>query len=342
MDTPRSLEMFQGSVQAEMRRLLAGHNLPLYDMIRYHMGWVDAAGQPTEGAVGGKGLRSTLCLLSTRAVGGDTERALPVAASLDLVHNFSLIHDDIQDRSPERHRRPTVWKLWGDAQAINAGDSLFTLGRLAIYGLLQHDLSAEKVLKIERTMDETCLRLVEGQYLDLVYESRLDITEEDYQTMIGGKTAALMETSCYLGAFVGTEDPVIAQCFKDAGRHLGYAFQIRDDVLGIWGQAAEMGKPVAEDIYNRKKTLPAVYALAHTEGRLRQELHDTYLEETVSDAGAQRALEIFDVIGARSYAQTVAERHQQAAIEALERTGLPQGELAPLKELARFAVEREF
>lgn len=325
-----------------MRRLLAGHNLPLYDMIRYHMGWVDAAGQPSEGATGGKGLRSTLCLLSAQAVGGETRRALPVAASLDLVHNFSLIHDDIQDRSPERHRRPTVWKLWGDAQAINAGDSLFTLGRLALYGLLQHELSAEKVLNIERTMDETCLRLVEGQYLDLVFESRLDIKEEDYLTMVSGKTAALMETSCYLGAFVGTEDPAIVQYFKDAGRHLGYAFQIRDDVLGIWGRAAEMGKPVAEDIYNRKKTLPVVYALAHAEGRMRQELHDTYRDETVSDERVQRALEIFDVLGAQDYAQKAAERHQGAAIEALDRTGLPQGALAPLKELARFAVEREF
>lgn len=342
METPRSLDLFHRDVQAEMRRLLDGLALPLYNMVRYHMGWADTTGAPLDVYVGGKGLRPALCLLSAQAAGGNTQKALPLAASLELVHNFSLIHDDIQDRSPERHHRATVWQLWGDAQAINAGDSLFTIGRLALYGLLEQGLPAQKVLDIERILDETCLHLVEGQYLDLEFQSKLDITESDYLTMIGGKTAALMETSCYLGAYVASDDPSISQCFRALGRHLGYAFQIRDDVLGIWGRSQQMGKPVAEDIYNRKKSLPVVYALSNAQGPALQELQQMYGEGGLSASAVERALEILEAVGAQAYAQRLAAQHSEAAVAALNASGLANDAGEQLKELARFAVEREF
>lgn len=341
MQPPHALEEFQSAVQAEMQRLLADRDLPLYDMLRYHLGWADAEGRPVSGEGGGKGLRSTLCLLVNQAVGGDVARALPVAAALELVHNFSLIHDDIQDRSPERRHRPTVWRLWGEAQAINAGDSLFTLGRLALYSLLERGVPPSDVLHVEKVLDEACLRLCEGQFQDLDFQSRLDVSEESYLVMIEGKTAALMETSCYLGAYLGTANAGHIGHFRRAGRHLGFAFQIRDDILGIWGSEAELGKPVAEDIRSRKKTLPVVYALSHA-GLLRDVLEGIYLRPRMSGLAVRRVLEVFEELGARGHAQRVAEEHYRAALEELEATGLHNRAMDQLKELARFAIEREF
>ena len=341
MQPPQALEEFQSAVQAEMQRLLAGRDLPLYDMLRYHLGWADAEGRPVSGEGGGKGLRSTLCLLVNQAVGGDAARALPVAAALELIHSFSLIHDDIQDQSPERRHRPAVWRIWGEAQAINAGDSLFTLGRLALYGLLDLEVPPENVLHAERVLDETCLRLCEGQFHDMEFQSRLDVSEESYLNMVEGKTAALIETSCYLGAYLGTANDGHIGHFQRAGRHLGFAFQIRDDILGIWGSEAELGKPVAEDIRSRKKTLPVVYALSHA-GSLRDVLEGIYLRPRMSGLAVRRALEVFDELDARGHAQRVAEEHYHAALEEMEATVLHNRAMDQLKELALFAIEREF
>src|SRR3989441_5346125 len=141
-------------------------------MIRYHLGWEDAEGRPQD--VGGKGLRPTLCLLACEAAGGDWHRALPVAAAVELVHNFSLIHDDIQDRDSERHHRPTVWSIWGEAQAINAGDALLLLARLFILRLPDGGVSDSVALEAARMLDEGTLEMVEGQTLDLTFERSPD------------------------------------------------------------------------------------------------------------------------------------------------------------------------
>ena len=143
----------------------------------------------------GKMLRPLLCLASCEAVGGDGQRALPAAAALELLHNFSLIHDDIEDGSPQRHGRDTVWRVWGVAQAVNAGDGMFALAHVTLHRLSEVGVAADQVLAVAALLDEASLRLCEGQYRDLSYEERLDVRCDDYLEMVAGKTAALMAAS---------------------------------------------------------------------------------------------------------------------------------------------------
>ena len=341
MEAPQALEVFASAVRAEMQQCLEDRSLPLYDMVRYHLGWADAAGRPIEGHEG-KGLRSTLCLLAAQAAGGEVRRALPAAAALEFVHNFSLVHDDIQDGSPERRHRPTVWRIWGEAQAINVGDALFALARQALLRLAERGVPAEKVLHLSSTLDEACLRLCEGQFADLDFQDRADVSVDDYTEMIGGKTAALMETSCYMGAFLGAQEQRLAQQLRQAGKHLGFAFQIRDDVLGIWGDPSITGKPVVEEIRSRKKSLPVAYAFSRAEGSLRAVLEGIYLRPRVSERAVRRVLEALEELDARGYAQRSAEQHSEAALAELRATGLSNWAMDQLEEIARFAVEREY
>lgn len=338
---PEALEAFQAAVRAEMARALEERDLPFYTMLRYHLGWTDGEGRPVDGG-GGKGLRATLCLLCAQALGARVARVLPAAAALELVHNFSLIHDDIQDASPERRHRPTVWKIWGEAQAINAGDSMFALAHLALSRLAETGVDAPAVLEAYRILDRACVRLCEGQYLDLEYQGRPEITSSEYLDMIGGKTAALFEASCRLGTLLGGGTPEVVERFGSAGRHLGFAFQVRDDVLGVWGDAASLGKPVAEDVRTGKKALPAVLAFERAGARERGALAGLYARVPMNDGEVERVLQLFEQLEVREEAQRRAAEYAAAARREVEAAGVRDDAVEQILELVRFSVEREF
>jgi len=329
-------------VEAELRRALDGRELPLYDMLRYHLGWQDAAGAAGPGRRG-KGLRPTLCLVASDAVSGEHRRALPAAAAVELVHNFSLIHDDIQDGDAERHHRPTVWRVFGEAQAINAGTAMYALAGLALARLGEEGVPEGMQLAALKRVHGTCLRLLEGQYLDLAFEARLDITVDDYLRMIRGKTAALLGCSAALGALLGSagEQRPEAAAFQELGEELGLAFQIRDDMLGIWGDARQTGKPVGADIKARKKSLPVVDALERAGGSRGDALRAVYAAPEVDDEGRDLVLDILADVGAEARARSLAERHRDRALAAV--AGLPLEPRArdDLEAIAAFLTERD-
>ena len=336
---PASLSSYSEAVQAEMRSVLKGREGPLYTMVRYHLGWTDRDGKPETGEAG-KGLRSTLCLLSAEAAGGQAATVLPAAAALELVHNFSLVHDDIQDQSPERHHRSTVWRVFGEAQAINAGDALFALARLA---LLRLTAPAELTSRLCGLLDEACLRLCEGQQMDLAFQDRDEVAVDDYLAMIEGKTGALIATACQIGAALGSPDRSLETQFREAGRQLGLAFQIRDDVLGIWGSASSLGKPVMEDVWERKKSLPVVVGLQRAVGADRRELLDVYTGRGPLDGRqVERVVALLDDLGAREQCQSAASEHASQAVETIRKTGCDNEASDRLIELAQFAAEREY
>lgn len=341
MDPTTLFETYQRSIEAELRAVLQDDAPGLYEMMRYHLGWVDAHGTPAEGG-GGKGLRPTLCLLACRALTGDYHQALPAAAAVELVHNFSLIHDDIQDGSPERRHRPTVWRLWGVAQAINAGDGMYALAQLALLRLRERAVPAHKVLSAQQILGEACLRLCEGQYLDIHFEDRLDISVSAYLDMIGRKSAALMASALHLGALLGSDNPDTIDHFRRFGWDLGLAFQIRDDVLGIWGEEAATGKPTLADLLQRKKSLPVVFALETTRGKEREELHTIYAQPAISPQAAERVLAILNVAGAQEYAQAMGLNYYRDALAELESARLRTPAIEDLKTLAHFLVERSY
>ncbi|MCJ7435168.1 MAG: polyprenyl synthetase family protein [Anaerolineales bacterium] len=192
------------------------------------------------------------------------EPALPAAAAVELVHNFSLVHDDIQDNSDKRRGRTTVWKIWGAPMAINAGDALFVMANQAIMDLAKN-YKAEIVVKAADILHNTCLDLTRGQFLDMSYEERNDLTVEDYWPMISGKTAALISACAHLGALLGNADDTTQEAYRDFGRYLGLAFQVQDDILGIWGDEAVTGKSVGGDLVEGKNSMPIVVGLGKKE-----------------------------------------------------------------------------
>ncbi|MGH2456750.1 MAG: polyprenyl synthetase family protein [Candidatus Limnocylindria bacterium] len=321
MDIRTEFNDLLGDIEDEMREVLAaqdGRARPLYEMLAYHLG-LDQPDGPR-----GKRMRPLLGLLAYQSLTGDYSKALPGAAAVELGHNFSLVHDDIEDADRERRHRPTLWAVWGVPLAINAGDALFALSRLALYRLLEAGVSETKLLSMMRIYDETCLALCEGQFLDISFERRDDVTVEEYMEMIGRKTAALVGASVQAGAMLATEDPDTIEAYRHFGYHLGLAFQMADDVKGTFWSSADSGKPEAGDVRKRKKTLPLVWALEHAAeadaARLR-EIYAPGAEGPMPPGEVDEVLAILERSGARDEALAEARRFRDIAISDL--AGLP-------------------
>jgi geranylgeranyl diphosphate synthase, type I len=320
------------SLEAEMRAVVQGtdpRQAELYGMLHYHLGWADAAFNPCQTQTG-KRVRPVLCLLMCEACGGDWEQALPAAAAIELLHNFSLIHDDIEDRDEVRRDRPTVWSLWGEAQAINAGDTMFALAQLALLRLSDRGVPAESVVAAHRLFNQTCVALTGGQYLDIGFENCDGVSVADYLAMVEGKTAALVSCACEMGALVADVSTSYRQHLRSFGRHLGLAFQMRDDILGIWGDPAVTGKPVGSDIIRRKKTLPILYGLEQS-----AELRALLAHQKLSMSDVHRATHLLHQANSREYVEQLVHEYHSQAVAVLEQVNLQEPSVDALQELAQ-------
>lgn len=316
MELNTLLPPIETELQKQVARLDAPRTRPYYQMLTYHMGW-SGPGSGPEAA--GKRIRPVMLLLACAAAGGAWQSALPAAAAAELVHNFSLIHDDIQDNSEKRRGRPTLWVDHGIAQAINAGDGMFVIAHLAITDLAASH-PAETALQAARILHETCLDLTRGQYLDISYETRLDLTEEDYWPMISGKTAALLAGCCQIGALLGGADLPAQRAYRDFGEALGLAFQVQDDLLGIWGDEAVTGKSAASDLLEGKKSLPVLYGLGR-DGAFAARWRQGPITPTDVAAVAQ----LLRDEGAYDYAQNKSVEYTELALRRLAEAS-PRGE----------------
>lgn len=328
---PLYLEAVESELQEVVGQVRRTEGEEFYEMLAYHMGWIGEGAGPQ---ARGKRIRPLLLLLCTAACGGEWRSALGAAAAVELIHNFSLVHDDIQDRSPLRRNRPTLWTIWGEAQAINAGDTLFTLAQLALLRLRQ-SLPPQLVLEAARLLQETCLALTRGQYLDLHYEKRNDLTEADYWPMIEGKTAALLAVCAHLGALVAGAEEATCQTYHRFGRALGLAFQVLDDLLGIWGDAALTGKSTESDLVSGKKSLPVLYGLGRGGEFARRWMAGPIPAEEVAQVAA-----LLEAEGAREYTQRIAESLTEEALQTLE-AAAPQGPAGQaLRQLTLWLLQR--
>jgi len=236
---------------------------PLARLLRYPLGLEEPDGTPGPG-IGGKLLRPALVCFSCEALGGDIVKALPLACALELVHNFSLVHDDIQDGDELRRGRPTVWKAFGTAQAINSGDGLLVLALKAAVGA-QDALSPKAVLAALEALNSATFRMIEGQVLDLGLEGDGSGGVAEYLAMARRKTGALFGAAFELGAIAAGRSELRSKNRK-LGETLGLAFQITDDILGIWGKPEQTGKPARSDLVRRKHSWPLAYALERDPG----------------------------------------------------------------------------
>lgn len=319
--TARELDLAEliADTEAEILRLVSDHDpaaAGVYEQCRYHLGLDGVRG------VSGKRMRPLLGLLAYASIAGDHRAALPGAAAVELGHNFSLVHDDIEDGDRERRHRPTLWSLHGVAQAINTGDMLFSLSRIALHRLTDLGFSDHKVLRLMRLYDETCVALCEGQYLDIrAGETNELMSVEAYFDMIGRKTAALIAASIESGALLATDDESVIARYRAFGWDLGLAFQVNDDLLGIWGDERLTGKEPS-DIARRKKTLPVIYAHEHAVPADRDRLAELYLAGPPDAAAIAEVVAILERAGAREATRALAHEHRDRALAELDAAGV--------------------
>ena len=324
------------AIDEEIRDVLAQAEpalQPFYGMMLYHLGLdLDRAG-------GGKRMRPLLCVLVYEALAGEPRGMLPAAAALELLHNFTLIHDDIEDQDPTRHHRPTVWSVWGVPQAINTGDGMYATSRLAVQRLRDRGFPAERILDFAGLMDRACVRVCEGQFLDISFEARTDVTVERYRAMAAKKTGALIAACAEGAAVLATEDPQVREALARFGDDFGQAFQAYDDLLGIWATTERTGKLEMNDLVKRKKSLPVVIAFEKASARLRAELAALFEPPApLSAASVERIREILDELGAREQLEGEIASHRTRALHALRGIGALAGASQPLALLEQLVA----
>ncbi|MCC6148166.1 MAG: polyprenyl synthetase family protein [Anaerolineaceae bacterium] len=326
------LPEIENNLKQVIEKSVAEEDLELHAMIFHHMGWEgEGAGQEAQG----KRIRPLLTLLAATAAGGDWKKALPAAVSVELVHNFSLIHDDIQDCSETRRGRPTVWVKWGVAQAINTGDLMFTLAFYALQALLRDHVPAV-VVEASRILQRACIDLTRGQYLDLTYEGRQDVRVEGYWPMVGGKTAALLSSAVELGALCAATTPENRGDFREYGYSLGLAFQCWDDWLGIWGDSAVTGKSVASDLLAGKKTLPVLYALNNSAS-----FRERWIQGSIQPEEIPGISQMLIQLGAKEFTEQEATRLTSRALTELDLAVADGKTRQALQELTHKLLERK-
>jgi geranylgeranyl diphosphate synthase type I len=337
------LKAIEEELQSQVARLDQPRTKQFHEMLTYHMGWTGEGAGPE---ATGKRIRPLLVLLAVASCGfvrNEVEsvtipywlHAKSAAAAFELVHNFSLIHDDIQDNSDKRRGRNTVWVNWGAPMAINAGDALFVIANQAILDLTEY-YPTEVVVKVAGIINNSCLDLTRGQFLDMSYEDRNDLGIDDYWPMVGGKTSALLAACTHTGALLGNAGEAEQEAYRLFGWHLGLAFQVQDDILGIWGDEALTGKSAASDLVEGKNSLPVLYGLGKNGKFSERWAQGPITASEVKDVAKQLADE-----GGKKYAEEISKAETQKALEYLDKAN-PQGEAGEsIRQLANMLLKRK-
>ncbi|MFE4915453.1 polyprenyl synthetase family protein [Streptomyces sp. NPDC056652] len=310
---------------------------PVRTVALFHFGWCDENGRPADDGWG-KGVRGALVLAAAQAVGGPADQALSSAAAVELVHNFSLLHDDVMDGDRMRRGRRTAWSVFGEAQAVLAGDALLAL---ALDTLASAPPPPAVNSAATRELCRALLELVTGQGHDLAFERRGRVGLDECLAMAAGKTASLLAGACALGALSAGAAPHQVAGVRGFGHHLGLVFQLVDDLLGIWGDSRSTGKVTGGDLRRRKKSLPVVAAL-NSGSEAGRRLADLYggagpLDE---DQVARAAL-LVEEAGGRDWAEREAARRWEHAVEQLSRAGLGAEAARGLLALAGLVTRRD-
>ena len=337
-ELPMVLSRYQDILEPALRNTISDRSSFVYDMLRYCMGWSDVTGKPSDSEKG-KGIRPSLCLFTCDALGGDVQKAIPAAVSLELIHNFSLIHDEIQDFDEIRHHRPTLWTVWGVPKALVAGNVMRVLAEKSMSRLGSAD--PKLISHSSSIVSEACLQMIEGQYMDISFEGGIRINVDQYMEMISRKTGALLRSSVHLGAVLGSGSDEVGNLFRRIGAALGFMFQIRDDILGTWGESKSTGKPVGADIRRRKNTLPIIHARGAKSGLYEKEIFDLYSSESLDDNETAQVLDILDDTKAMDYCQGLVENYALQVGSDIKAVGFSEESDTEFKELIDFLVTRD-
>ncbi len=336
-------EVIEEELKRQVARLDQPRTKQFHEMLTYHMAWTgDGAGPEAAG----KRIRPLLVLLSTVSCDFRKEveiyEAIPywlhaksAAAAIELIHNFSLVHDDIQDNSDKRRGRNTVWLNWGAPMAINVGDALFVIANQAVMDLAEY-YPAEVVVKAANILNNSCLDLTRGQFLDMSYEERKDLGIDDYWPMTGGKTSALLSACTHIGALLGNADETRQDAYRLFGWHVGLAFQVQDDILGIWGDELVTGKSAASDLLEGKNSLPVLYGLGK-----HGKFAERWAQGPITAVEVKAVAKLLEDEGGKEYAEEISKKETQKALAYLDSAN-PQGEGGEtLRKLANMLINRK-
>ncbi|SFN51217.1 MULTISPECIES: polyprenyl synthetase family protein [Actinomadura] len=323
-------ELVDGALRAAVGRL----DPRTYRVAAYHLGWTDEEGRPRKEPAG-KALRPALALLSARAAVAPPESALPGAVAVELTHAFSLLHDDIMDRDRTRRHRPAAWTVFGEASAILAGDALLALAAEVLL-----EAPGQGSARAAHALSTATRRLIAGQSLDMDFETRRQIGVDECVAMASGKTAALLACSCAIGAVLDGASEKLCAALQGFGEDLGIAFQLVDDLLGIWGDPEITGKPALSDLRSRKMSLPVVAALNSGTPEAAR-LSDLYARPDPSEDDLAETAALVEAAGGRAWAEIEAESRIQRAAEHLLDARLPDPVRAEFLHIADFVTCRD-
>ena len=327
---------YQEALEGELRDLFAGREGFIYNLLRYHLGWVDQQGNPLESSAS-LHLQGAVALVACEALGADFRQSLPAAAGVELVHHFTLVHGEVQAGRANDPNRPSIWWVWGPAQAINAGDGLHALGRTAMMRLAQRGIPPERVLRAVRSLDTACLKLCEGQYMDLEFQDKLMVTDAAYMDMIGRRAGALSGCSAETGALAAGASDALCDALREFGTHIGSAWRISQDIDDLWGVRGD--GMTAANVIAKKKSLPIIHAIEHGSIAAKRELGGIYMKRVLDPEDTSRLVSILEETAARAAAQSRAERLAQSALDAASTAGVPAAGLDILSELAKWALQ---
>lgn len=327
---------YRQGVEGELRDVFDGREGFLYNLLRYHLGWVDQQGEPQPGGTA-LHFQGAMALACCEALGADFRSALPAAAGVELVHHFTLVHGEVQAGRAEDVGRPSIWWVWGPAQAINAGDGLHALGRTAIMRLAQRGAPPERVLRAVRSLDSACLSLCEGQYMDLEFQDQLMVTNAAYLEMVNRKAGSLTGCAAESGGLAAGASNEQCDALQRLGVNLGAAWQIARDIGQLWGEQGDGMTP--GNVISKKKSLPLIHALEHGSIAARRELGAIYMKRVLEPEDANRMVAILDETGSRNIAEERARQLVEDGIAAASGAELPPDGMAQLRELGEWALE---
>lgn len=334
-DAPTGLIKWQDELESALKALVSERPLTLYRMMGYHMGWVETTGEPSTMPLPLR-VHGGLTLLACESMGGEYVVGLPHASAIEYLYNHVLIHDDIRDGNTERDGRPSVWWSWGPAQAINTGDGMHALARLALFEARNNGLSVDSVINAIHVLDQANLKTCEGQYSDITLQERLDIGVTEYLSMAESQTGALVSCAVQLGALASGNDVSDSLNSLDQfGRKLGAAIRLADDCDVFWpiGQRdeARQGRLVA-----KKKTLPVAHVIESGSPTDRRRIGEIYMERVIDPSAADTLTEVLDAAGSKDFSASTICRLLDEATQELESSNIPAKAIDQLSEAARF------
>ena len=332
------IDLYGQALEGELRDILSAREGFLYNLLRYQLRWADQHGQP-EAQPFRASFQSLLAPAVCDALSGNFESSLPVAAAIELLHNFSLVHGDVQAGRVDAGSRPSIWWVWGPSQAINAGDGFHALARVAIMRMQDAGFPPGIVLEATEMLDGSCLTMCEGQYADLGFQDRLLVTTGEYDDMIARKAGSLAGCAVAGGAISASADSSTVAQFRDAGVKLGMAWQITQDVSDYWG--AQGDGLTASNVLNKKKSLPLIYTMEHCGLPARREIGAAYSKRVLDPSDIARIVEIMDEVDARDFCQQRSGTLVSEAMAIIDNENISQERRKGLQELAASALRPE-